>query len=173
MTVLNRLLREGGLHDRAVVVNEPGVVGIGHLPVELSANTVVEVPRLAMTIPGAGSCPPALARARKVLEGRYQRRDESIRLAWYRDGRASVAMHDDRIGRRIADTVVAILSLGAARRFLFKSATGGRSLRFDLGGGDLLVMGGSCQRIWRHSIPKVKSAEPRISIRLRDRREYA
>ena len=135
--------------------------------------TVVEAPRLAATIPDDGPCPPALARAREALEGRYGRRFESIRLAWYRDGRDSVAMHGDRIGRRIADTVVAILSLGAPRRFLLKPAAGGRSLRFDLGGGDLLVMGGACQRTWRHGIPKVKSAGARISVQFRERREYA
>ena len=134
-------------------------------------DTVIEVPRLTATIPDDGPCPPALARARDALEQRYLRRFESVRLAWYRDGRDSVAMHGDRIGRRIADTVVAILSLGAARRFLLKPAAGGRSLRFDLGGGDLLVMGGACQRTWRHGIPKVKSAGPRISIQFRERRD--
>ena len=136
-------------------------------------DAVVEVPRLTATIPDDGPCPPALARARDELERRYRRRFESVRLAWYRDGRDSVAMHGDRIGRRIADTVVAILSLGAPRRFLLKPAAGGRSLRFDLGGGDLLVMGGACQRTWRHGIPKVKTAGPRISIQLRERREDA
>ena len=136
-------------------------------------NTVVEVPRLTATIPDDGPAPPTLARAQDSLEQRYRRRFESVRLAWYRDGRDGVAMHGDRIGRRIADTVVAILSLGAPRRFLLKPAAGGRSLRFDLGGGDLLVMGGACQRMWRHGIPKVKSAGPRISIQFRERREYA
>ena len=136
-------------------------------------DAVIEVPRLTATLPDDGPSPPALERARDALERRYRRRFESVRLAWYRDGRDSVAMHGDRIGRRIADTVVAILSLGAPRRFLLKPAAGGRSLRFDLGGGDLLVMGGACQRNWRHGIPKVKSAGPRISIQLRERREYA
>ena len=83
-------------------------------------DTVIEVPRLTATIPDDGPSPPALARAREALEHRYGRRFESVRLAWYRDGRDSVAMHGDRIGRRIADTVVAILSLGAPRRFLLK-----------------------------------------------------
>ena len=130
----------------------------------------VEVPRLTATIPDDGPCPPPLTRAHRALERRYRRRFESIRLAWYRDGRDSVAMHGDRIGRRIADTIVAILSLGAPRRFLLKPAAGGRSHRFDLGGGDLLVMGGACQRTWRHGIPKVKAAGPRISIQFRERR---
>ena len=134
---------------------------------------VIEVPRLTATIPDDGPSPPALARAHEALERRYGRRFESVRLAWYRDGRDSVAMHGDRIGRRIADTVVAILSLGAPRRFLLKPAAGGPSLRFDLGGGDLLVMGGACQRTWRHGIPKMKSAGPRISIQFREHRDYA
>ena len=80
-------------------------------------------------------------------------------------------MHGDRVGRRVADTVVAILSLGASRRFLLKPASGGRSRRFDLGRGDLLVMGGACQRTWHHGVPKVKSAEPRISIQFREWRD--
>ena len=136
-------------------------------------DTVIDVPRVTATIPDDGPSPPALARAHVALERRYRRRFESVRLAWYRDGRDSVAMHGDRIGRRIADTVVAILSLGAPRRFLLKPAAGGRSLPFDLGGGDLLVMGGACQRGWRHGIPKVKSAGPRISVQFRERRDYA
>ena len=142
-----------------------------HVEQRAMYDSVIDVPRLTATIPDDGPCPPALARARGALERRYQRRFESVRLAWYRNGRDSVAMHGDRIGRRIADTVVAILSLGAARRFLLKPAAGGRSLRFDLGGGDLLVMGGACQRTWRHGIPKVKSAGPRISIQFRERRD--
>ena len=134
-------------------------------------DTVVDVPRLTATIPDDGPCPPVLACAHRALERHYRRRFDSVRLAWYRDGRDSVAMHGDRVGRRIADTVVAILSLGAPRRFLLKPAAGGRSRRFDLGAGDLLVMGGACQRTWRHGIPKVKSAAPRISIQFREWRE--
>src|SRR5436853_211630 len=36
-----------------------------------------------------------------------------------------------------------------------------------LGWGDLVMMGGVCQRTWEHSIPKVASAEPRIALMLR------
>ena len=134
-------------------------------------DAVIDVPRLTATIPDDGPCPPALDRAHRALEDHYRRRFESVRLAWYRDGRDSVAMHGDRIGKRIANTVVAILSLGARRRFLLRPAAGGPSRRFDLGGGDLLVMGGVCQRTWRHGIPKVRAAGPRISIQFRERRE--
>lgn len=33
--------------------------------------------------------------------------------------------------------------------------------------GYLLVMGGSCQRTWQHSVPKVRHAGPRMSITFR------
>ncbi len=37
----------------------------------------------------------------------------------------------------------------------------------DLGGGDLLVMGGTCQRTWEHGVPKVAHADLRISVQFR------
>lgn len=93
----------------------------------------------------------------------------SAGLCLYRDGSDSVAWHGDTIGRgRWADTLVAILSLGAARPLLLRPRRGGPSRRFVLGHGDLLVMGGSCQRTWEHAVPKTaRSIGPRISVQFR------
>ena len=63
--------------------------------------------------------------------------------------------------------LVATVSVGAPRRFLMRPHGGGRSVSLSLGWGDLLVMGGTCQRTWQHAIPKVKSALPRIAIMFR------
>jgi len=41
-------------------------------------------------------------------------------------------------------------------------------LRFGLGQGDLLVMGGSCQRDFEHGVPRVLRASGRISIVFRE-----
>ena len=94
-------------------------------------------------------------------------------LCLYRDGRDSVAWHGDRIGRsRTEDTMVAIVSIGAPRALLLRPAGGGpgRTIRHELGHGDLIVMGGSCQRTWEHAIPKTaKPVGPRISIQFRTR----
>lgn len=92
-------------------------------------------------------------------------------LCLYRDGNDSVAWHGDTIGRgSTEDTMVAILSLGAARTFALRPRGGGRSLRIQHHHGDLLVMGGSCQRTWEHAIPKTTQATgPRISIQFRPR----
>jgi alkylated DNA repair dioxygenase AlkB len=92
-------------------------------------------------------------------------------LCLYRDGRDSVAWHGDTIGRgSIADTMVAIVSLGAARPLLLRPRGGGsgRTLRYNLGHGDLIVMGGSCQRTWEHAVPKSAGpVGPRISVQFR------
>jgi len=93
----------------------------------------------------------------------------SAGLCLYRDGRDSVAWHGDRIGRaRDQDTMVAILSIGSARSLMLRPRGGGRSVRHSLGHGDLIVMGGSCQRTWDHCIPKTnRPVGPRISIQFR------
>ncbi|SEL94546.1 Alkylated DNA repair dioxygenase AlkB [Blastococcus sp. DSM 46786] len=92
-------------------------------------------------------------------------------MCLYRDGRDSVAWHGDRIGcGRSADTMVAIVSFGSPRPLLLRPAGGGESLRFPLGHGDLVVMGGSCQRTWEHCIPKTaRPVGPRVSVQFRPR----
>ncbi len=92
-------------------------------------------------------------------------------MCLYRDGRDSVAWHGDRIGRsKDLDTMVAILSVGSARSLMLRPRGGGSSIGFSLGHGDLVVMGGSCQRTWDHAIPKTsKAVGPRISIQFRPR----
>jgi len=90
---------------------------------------------------------------------------------YYRDGRDSVAWHGDRFGRGAThDTMVAIISVGDARTLALRpTGDGGPTLRFPLGHGDLVVMGGSCQRTWEHAVPKVAHAGPRISVQFRPR----
>jgi alkylated DNA repair dioxygenase AlkB len=82
-----------------------------------------------------------------------------------------VAWHGDTIGRGSnEDTMVAIVSLGAPRVLALRPRGGGAALRFELGHGDLLVMGGSCQRTWEHAIPKTAhTLGPRISVQFRPR----
>ena len=94
-------------------------------------------------------------------------------LCFYRDGRDSVAFHGDTIGRGSSeDTMVAIVSLGEARPLLLRprQGGGGQTLRYSLGHGDLIVMGGSCQRTWEHGVPKsARPVGPRISVQFRPR----
>jgi alkylated DNA repair dioxygenase AlkB len=137
---------------------------------------VVDVPRLLCFYGEGEDLPdPALDAAREALDRHYGRElGEPLRtagLCLYRDGRDSVAWHGDRIGRGDKeDTVVAILSLGAPRALLLRPRGGGPALRHEIGHGDLLVMGGSCQRTWEHAVPKTARATgPRISVQYRPR----
>jgi alkylated DNA repair dioxygenase AlkB len=137
---------------------------------------VVDVPRLLCFYAEGEQLPdPALDRARQSLDAHYwPELGEPLvtaGLCLYRDGQDSVAWHGDRTGRgRTEDTMVAILSLGTPRALLLRPRGGGPALRHDLGHGDLLVMGGSCQRTWEHAVPKTTRATgPRISVQFRPR----
>lgn len=128
---------------------------------------VVRVPRLLAKLPRDGALHPVLRSASDALSTRYWRDLRAISLALYRDGRDSVAMHGDRL-RNTEDAIVAIVSLCGPRRFLLRRAGGGPSRSFELGWGDLLVMGGTCQREFEHGIPKVSSANPRLAVMFRE-----
>jgi alkylated DNA repair dioxygenase AlkB len=132
------------------------------------------VPRLLRWYGGEETLPhPVLTEARAMLNHHYGpelgERFVSAGMCLYRDGRDSVAWHGDRMGRgRSGDTMVAIVSFGSPRPLLLRPVGGGESLRFPLGHGDLVVMGGSCQRTWEHCIPKtVKPVGPRVSVQFR------
>ena len=102
--------------------------------------------------------------ARVVLSTRYDVLFDSVGINLYRDGADSVAWHRDRIPAEIVDPIVALVSLGEPRTFLLRPQGGGKSRAFRLGHGDLLVTGGQTQRRFEHSVPKVKSAGPRMSV---------
>jgi alkylated DNA repair dioxygenase AlkB len=136
----------------------------------------VAVPRLLRWYGGDETLPhPVLTEARAALNRYYGpelgERFVSAGMCLYRDGRDSVAWHGDRIGRgRSADTMVAIVSFGSPRPLMLRPVGGGESVRFPLGHGDLVVMGGSCQRTWEHCIPKkAKPVGPRVSVQFRPR----
>jgi alkylated DNA repair dioxygenase AlkB len=146
---------------------------------------IVDVPRLLCFYGEDAELPdPALVACRDALDEHYEGElGEPFRtagLCLYRDGRDSVAWHGDTIGRgSTEDTIVAILSLGTARPLLLRPRAGTKAagadtdgvtgtLRYNLGHGDLLVMGGSCQRTWEHAVPKsAHSTGPRISVQFR------
>ena len=138
-------------------------------------DAVVDVPRLLRWFGGDEDLPhPALTEAKAELNAHYaeELREEFVTagMCLYRDGRDSVAWHGDTLGRSARhDTMVAILSLGSPRNLSLRPRAGGHdTLRFPLGHGDLIVMGGSCQRTWEHAILKTaKPVGPRISVQFR------
>lgn len=135
----------------------------------------VEVPRLLASYGEGDPLPhPVLTEARDAL-GRHYAAElgepfVTAGLCLYRDGRDSVAWHGDRTGRSATeDTMVAILSVGDPRDLVLRPRDGGPTLlRLPLGHGDLVVMGGSCQRTMEHAVLKsVRAVGPRISVQFR------
>ncbi|MET3962463.1 alkylated DNA repair dioxygenase AlkB [Marmoricola sp. OAE513] len=140
---------------------------------------VVDVPRLVHTYGIGDPLPdPVLTEARDALSARYA--DElgepfvTAGCCYYRDGQDSVAWHGDNIGRgRSHDTMVAIVSLGSPRKLLLRPRGGPTELSHALGHGDLIVMGGSCQRTWEHAVPKTsRPVGPRVSVQFRPRNVF-
>lgn len=137
---------------------------------------VVDVPRLLSFYDEGDTLPdPLLDDARDALGAHYL--DElgepfaTAGFCFYRDGRDSVAWHGDTIGpSKTQDTMVAIVSFGSPRRLMLRPCGAGQTVGFSLGHGDLIVMGGSCQRTWEHAILKTTApAGPRISVQFRPR----
>lgn len=139
---------------------------------------VVDVPRLVHTYQVGAPLPhPVLTQAREALSRHYAPElGEPFVTAgccYYRDGSDSVAWHGDTIGRgRTQDTMVAIVSVGDPRRLMLRPRGGGSSISITMGHGDLVVMGGSCQRTWEHAVPKVAHAGPRLSVQFRPRHVF-
>ncbi len=136
-------------------------------------DNVVAVPRLLSYYATDQALPdPALEQARRALDAHYGPELgeplSTVGLCLYRDGRDSVAWHGDTSGRQVRSTIVAIVSLGNPRGLMLRPRDGGSALRYEVGHGDLLVMGGTCQRTWQHAIPKTARATgPRISVQFR------
>ena len=187
LTGLTGLVRRTELSDGAWVDHLPGwLVGseqvldalVRQVPWRAERRQMydreVDVPRLLCWYSGAAPLPhPVLTAARAALTAHYSAElgepFVTAGLCLYRDGSDSVAWHGDTIGRGAhTDTMVAILSVGSARTLTLRPRSGGAGLRFPSGHGDLMVMGGSCQRTWEHAIPKtVRPVGPRVSIQFR------
>jgi len=132
---------------------------------------MVDEPRLtawygrALADDSIPSVVPAMADA---ISQRYNRTFDSVGAALYRNGSDSVAWHGDRIPPEIVEPVVAIVSLGSPRKLRLRATQREFGTRaFTLFPGDLFVMGGTTQRTWQHSVPKVKRAGARLSLQFR------
>ena len=142
-------------------------------------DAVVDVPRLVHTHGIGEQLPhPSLTEARDALSAHYA--DElgepfvTAGCCYYRDGQDSVAWHGDNLGRgRSGDTMVAIVSFGSPRKLCLRPIGGPTEVTHALGHGDLIVMGGSCQRTWEHAVPKTaRPVGPRISVQFRPRNVF-
>jgi alkylated DNA repair dioxygenase AlkB len=135
----------------------------------------VDVPRLTAHYPLAAEelqksgAPEAIRQAARHVVASTAVPFNSVGLNLYRDGRDSVAPHNDHLDVLVQGFPIALLSLGATRRMTIRTkAPPRRALHVDLEGGSVLVMSYATQLHYTHGVPKTK--EPvgeRISLAFR------
>jgi len=122
----------------------------------------------------------SLSQIRDLITETTTHRYNSVLANYYRDGKDAMGAHADdepELGPDAPDDVlIASVSMGDARRFVLKpnSPDEGRDagLKVSLGHGDLLVMGGSTQRDFKHHVPRTtKYIGPRLNLTFRMMRQ--
>jgi alkylated DNA repair dioxygenase AlkB len=161
--LLTRLRDELAWEQREIVlfgrrVLQPRLIAwAGDLPYRYSGQTLEPRP-----------APPALAEVTAALVARVGAPFNHVLVNRYRDGNDSMGLHADAEPELGDDPVVATVSLGATRRFVLKPRRPGPTRTLDLEHGSLLVMGGRCQAVYRHGIPRQPAVQDeRISLTFR------
>ncbi|WP_256013436.1 alpha-ketoglutarate-dependent dioxygenase AlkB family protein [Desertivirga xinjiangensis] len=92
----------------------------------------------------------------------------SCLLNLYHNGEEGMSWHSDDEKTLGRDTNIASLSLGAERKFSFKHKVSKENRSIVLEHGSLLLMKGTTQTHWLHSLPKSKKVtSPRVNLTFR------
>ncbi len=125
-------------------------------------NTCLEVPNILQ--PYLDYC--------NQIETEYQ--FNGILVNWYPDGKSYIGFHSDDEKQLVKDSPIYCFSFGQPRRFVLLEKTGEKLRKeFTLSNNSYIVMGGQCQKYYKHSIPKIirkselENCGRRISVTLR------
>jgi alkylated DNA repair dioxygenase AlkB len=134
----------------------------------------VDVPRLTASFRLEGDerpLPPLLAEAGRRVSAAMETPFTHVGLNRYRDGKDSVAPHNDHLSELVVGAPIVLLSLGATRRMTMRAKEPPRRpLHQDLEAGSLLVMSYDTQIHYTHGIPKTDdTVGERISLAFRVR----
>ena len=116
---------------------------------------------------------PKLERMRDTLNKLCSSNFNSVLLNLYRDGNDSVDWHSDNEPELGPEPVIASVSLGAKRKFEFRSKYDSSLKKtFELFSGDVIIMSNETQQHWEHRIPKTaeslrEKTQPRINLTFR------
>jgi alkylated DNA repair dioxygenase AlkB len=137
----------------------------------------VDVPRLMSSFrldPASPSTPDAILDASRLVIETTAVPFDSVGLNLYRDGRDSVAPHNDHLNEIRKGFPIALVSLGATRRMAIRAKEPPRrALNIDLEAGSLFVMDYLTQLHYTHGVPKTNDpVGERISLAFRVRREH-
>jgi len=119
----------------------------------------------------ASAWPGFLQEIKQVVESNCGEVFNSCLCNFYSSGTEGMSWHSDAEKDLIANGTIAALSLGGERKFSFKHKKTGKSVSLNLEHGSLLIMKGTTQQNWLHSLPKTKKdREPRVSLTFRQMR---
>lgn len=106
---------------------------------------------------------------KKLIEAKINHPFNAVLANLYRDGRDGMGWHADDEPELGKNPVIASISLGATRRFKFRTLSQPRQMiDTTLSHGSLLVMHGQTQHFWQHAITKTKkTCLPRINLTFR------
>ena len=97
-----------------------------------------------------------------------QNRFNSCLLNLYHNGEEGMGWHSDAEKELKKDGAIASLSFGAERKFVFKHKLTKEKRELQLEHGSLLLMGGTIQSNWLHSLPPMKRiTKPRVNLTFR------
>lgn len=112
--------------------------------------------------------PPPLTELQARVEAHTGARFNHVVANLYRDGQDHVSMHADAEPELGRCPLIASVSLGATRAFVFQRKRNRRRRTMKLHGGSLLEMGGGFQHQFRHAVPRSSRAvEPRLNLTFR------
>lgn len=113
---------------------------------------------------------PVLTALRDRIEKATGKLPNAVLANWYRNGNDTVGWHADDESELGFNPFIASLSLGAARDFVLRPRVreGRADVSIPLRHGSLLVMQGSTQTNWLHSLPRRKKVwADRINLTFR------
>jgi alkylated DNA repair dioxygenase AlkB len=118
---------------------------------------------------------PQLAEVRDALHARFGVHFDSVLINLYPSGESCMGWHSDPQGDEWAQET-AVVSVGSTRKFGFRSASSPTDVTqrrdFTLHSGDVIWMGGQCQKLLQHALFATEAREgeeevepaPRISL---------
>ncbi len=113
---------------------------------------------------------PTLLKIKSKIESLAGVNFNSVLLNLYRNGSDSVAWHSDDEPELGTNPVIASVSFGGTRRFMFKHKYKKELNKVEiyLTHGSFLIMKGTTQHLWQHQIPKTtNSVQLRINLTFR------
>lgn len=112
--------------------------------------------------------PPEILAVKRRVDERLGYPSNNCLVNLYADGKSALGYHSDHTAHLEPASSIAIISLGATRRLVFRGvADPTRRESFALPGGSMLVMSLAMQREWEHGLPRDRDAGPRIGLTFR------